>query len=307
MLPKILRIATRKSPLALWQAHHIRDQLLTHWPTLSIELVPKITSGDTFQRTSTESGKGLFVKELEEALLSNEADIAVHSMKDVPAAFPEGLCLAAIGPRHSPFDALVSPQYASLDQLPKHARIGTTSLRRQSQLLTARPDLHLLPLHGNIQSRLTKLHAGAFEALVLAVAGLERLELHHEISEIFHVDLMLPACGQGALGIECRQDDLLIKQLIAPLNDTLSTLCVQTERQVSAQLGGHCHAPLAVYCTMTHELELLLRAKVGSPDGSLTLSNVQRGNAHEASLLALRCAEALLANGARALLDNTSL
>ncbi len=305
---KILRIATRKSPLALWQANHIRNELLRHWPTLHVELVPMVTSGDKFlnDKLSATGGKGLFVKELEDALLNQRADLAVHSMKDVPATFPEGLCLVAICPRHSPFDALVSPNYANLDSLPTGAIIGTTSLRRQSQLLAARPDLHMKTLRGNIQTRMSKLQSGEYDAIVLAVAGLERMAMHEVIREIFSTEIMLPACGQGALGIECRIQDDELKKYIAPLNDSLSALCINSERHVNALLGGNCHVPVAVYCTPTADSQLLLRAKVATTDGKIIISNRQQGHQHDATALADKCAQALLASGASFLLNSAS-
>ena len=304
---KTLRIATRKSPLALWQANHVRDLLLKQWPTLQIELLPMVTSGDKFMSNQLSSlgGKGLFVKELEEALLDHRADLAVHSMKDVPALFPEGLGLTAICKRDSPFDALLSQHYSDLATLPPGATIGTTSLRRQSQLLAIRPDLNIKTLRGNIQTRMAKLNAGEYDAIVLAVAGLERMGMGHVISEVIHTDIMLPACGQGALGIECRADDDEIKNYIAPLNDALTALCVQTERQVNALLGGNCHVPLAVYCEPMANALLQLRAKVASIDGKTIIHHSQEGLMLDATHLADQCAHALLAKGAAQLLENT--
>ena len=302
-----LRIATRKSPLALWQARHVRDMLLQHWPTLQIELLPITTSGDKYlkDKLAEKGGKGLFVKELEEALIDKRADLAVHSMKDVPATFPQGLCLAAICTRHNPLDALLSKKYLSLNSLPIGATVGTTSMRRQSQLLAARPDLHIKGLRGNIQTRVAKLDAGEFDAIVLAVAGLERMGMHKNIKEIFDTEIMLPACGQGALGIECRMDDDALRKIIAPLNDPLSALCVHSERHVNALLGGNCHVPLAVYCMSSDNSQLVLRAKVATIDGKIIISNRQCGHQKEATSLANLCAQALLANGAGALLDST--
>lgn len=308
MPSKILRIATRKSPLALWQAEHIRDLLLQQWPRLDIELLPMETSGDKFvkNKLSTLGGKGLFVKELEEALLDKRADLAVHSMKDVPATFPQGLGLAAICQRHSPLDALLSKNYANLEQLPAGAVIGTTSLRRQSQLLAARPDLSMKELRGNLQTRIDKLESGQYDAIILAVAGLERLGLHKQIKEMLNTEVMLPACGQGALGVECRIDDEELIQILSVLNDPLSALCVQSERQVNALLGGNCHVPLAVYCTPITNTELLLRAKVATVDGKIIISNSQQGSLHEAKRLADKCAQTLLANGAAELLADAA-
>ncbi len=303
---KILRIATRKSPLALWQANHISEKLKQHWPTIAIELVPMLTSGDKFLKDKllAVGGKGLFVKELEEALIANRADIAVHSMKDVPAALPANLAITTICERHSPLDAFVAKNQAKLNELPKGSVVGTTSLRRQSQLLALRPDFVIKPLRGNINTRLDKLQAGEYDAIVLAVAGLARMKLEDFISEILAEEHMLPACGQGALGIECRADDSDTQKLIAPLNDPISALCVNTERHVNALLGGNCHIPLAVYCTVAKE-QLLLRAKVLTSDGKKVISDKQAGHQSQATALAEACASALLAKGADKLLTPT--
>lgn len=308
MLPATLRIATRQSPLALVQANQVRDMLLTHWPTLQIELVPMTTSGDRFQKEaiSTSGGKGLFVKELEEALLDGRADLAVHSMKDVPAMFPEGLGIAAICARHNPFDALVSITGTHLQTLPAGATLGTTSLRRQSQLLAYRPDLNVKSLRGNVQTRLGKLESGEYDAIILAVAGLERLGMQAIISDTIAPEIMLPACGQGALGIECRLTDETIKKIISPLNDPLSALCVNTERRVNALLGGNCHVPVAVYCSIDSRKSLLLRAKVATADGTIVISNQQQGALKDAMQLADQCAHELFAQGATALLAGSS-
>lgn len=306
MTRKILRIATRNSPLALWQANHIRAELLQRWPELVIELLPMTTSGDQFLKDKLLAigGKGLFVKELEEALLDKRADLAVHSMKDVPAAAPEGLSLTAICARHNPFDALVSRVYPSLNDLPLNAVVGTSSLRRQSQLLAIRPDLKIHPLRGNIHTRLAKLDSGEFDAIVLAVSGLERMGLGHLITEVLAEDIMLPACGQGALGLECRTDDEDLHAIIAPLNHTLSALCVNTERHVNALLGGNCHVPLAVYCTAAPDDKLYLRAKVASSNGQIIIEDYQLGASGDAHQLAQQCAQTLLAKGAADLLTS---
>ena len=306
MIQKKIRIATRQSPLALWQANHVREILLKQWPDLIVELLPLVTSGDKFlmDKLLVAGGKGLFVKELEEALLSNKADIAVHSTKDMPAALPPGLILAAICERHNPFDALVSKKYLSLDKLPQHAVIGTASLRRQSQLLAYRPDLQIKTVRGNINTRLAKLEAGDYDALILAAAGLERMGMNSSLTELISDEIMLPSCGQGALCIECPEDNAEVNALIACLNNPISALCVQTERRVNEQLGGNCHVPLAVYCTPTTPDQLLLRAKILSLDGTQTLFDSQTGHYNEAQLLADRCTQALLAKGAADLLDS---
>ncbi|MDI9819565.1 MULTISPECIES: hydroxymethylbilane synthase [unclassified Legionella] len=304
----ILRIATRKSPLALWQANFIADKIKAYYPTMRIELVPMVTSGDKFQKDKLQSvgGKGLFVKELEEALLDKRADIAVHSMKDVPATFPKGLALISIIERANPFDALISRENLKLQELPKGSRIGTTSLRRQSQLLAIRPDLEIKPLRGNINTRLEKLKAGEYDAIILAAAGLERLGMEKVITEVLNDDLILPACGQGALGIEGRKNDPAIQKLTAPLNNLLSATCVHAERHVNALLGGNCHVPLAVYCKPKANEQLALYAKVLTSDGKMVLEDNQNGHQSQAMALADQCAQALLAKGASQLLSELS-
>ncbi|WED42504.1 hydroxymethylbilane synthase [Legionella cardiaca] len=305
---ELLRIATRQSPLALWQANFIAKQLNEFYPAMRIELVPMLTSGDKFQKDKllAVGGKGLFVKELEEALLDKRADIAVHSMKDVPAVFPEGLCLPVIGKRHIPFDALITKDHTKLHDLPIGAVIGTTSLRRQSQLLASRSDLVIKPLRGNVNTRLEKLNAGEYDAIVLALAGLERLGMANKVSEILNEAIMLPACGQGALGIECREDDSALQKLLMPLNDSLSSLCVKVERHVNALLGGNCHVPLAVYCKSHSDGQLLLRARVLQMDGTIMIEDSQQGPESVAMTLADNCAQALLHKGASQLLRQTS-
>jgi hydroxymethylbilane synthase len=307
MSAKTLRIATRKSPLALWQAEHIKEQLLKLWPTLSIELVPMVTSGDKFLKDKllAAGGKGLFVKELEEALLANKADIAVHSTKDMPAFLPQGLCLPVICKRDNPYDALVSSQYADLKSLPQQAVIGTSSLRRQSQLLAYRPDLQIKTLRGNIHTRLAKLESGEYDAIILAAAGLERMNFQDVISELLPAEIMLPTCGQGALSVECRENDPEFLKLIAPLTDSHTALCVQTERAVNAQLGGNCHVPLAVFCTITEEQQLYLRARLLSIDGSAILSFEGKALLSEAAQLVKQCTDALFAQGATSFIQSS--
>ncbi|MBA2652406.1 MAG: hydroxymethylbilane synthase [Tatlockia sp.] len=304
MTTQILRIATRKSPLALWQANYVGEKIKQHWPSVIIELVPLLTSGDKFLKDKLLAigGKGLFVKELEEALLANQADLAVHSMKDVPALFPEGLILAAICKRHNPGDAFIAHSCKKLDELPRGSIIGTSSLRRQSQLLALRSDLQIKSLRGNINTRLDKLKSGEYDAIILAVSGLERMGFQDVISEILSEKIMLPACGQGALGVECRSDDAEIQKILAPLNDPLSALCVHTERQVNALLGGNCHVPLAVFATIEANNQMLLRAKVLTSDGKKVIEDQQYGLLSEAKNLADACANALIAKGASKLL-----
>ncbi len=298
MQSRSLTIATRKSPLALWQAESIRQQLMHFWPHLTITLKPMVTSGDLWldQTLSQLGGKGLFLKELETALLNNTADLAVHSMKDVPAVLPPGLCLAAICERHNPLDVLLSPNDETLDALPAHARIGTASLRRQSQLLAHRADLNIKPLRGNIQTRIQQLDDGQFDAIILAAAGLLRMNLTSRIQSYIPMDILLPAPGQGALGIECRANDDELLELIKPLNHLNTEICVSTERLVNAALGGNCRAPVAIYCTSINNM-FNLRAKVLSPDGKTILYDEQQG-ANPVNM-ATRCAENLLHQGAK--------
>ncbi|WP_133128281.1 hydroxymethylbilane synthase [Legionella nagasakiensis] len=309
MSSPILKIATRKSPLALWQANHVSELLRRHWPTLQIELLPMQTSGDKFfkDKLLDIGGKGLFVKELEEALLDKRADLAVHSMKDVPATFPEGLSIAAICHRHIALDALLSESYENLNALPSGAMIGTSSLRRQSQLLALRPDLCIKPLRGNIQTRIEKMRSGEYDAIILAAAGLERMDMKAFIKEIMKEEVMLPACGQGALGIECRTDDKALQTLLAPLNDPISALCVNTERRVNAHLGGNCHTSLAIFCKPAPNAQLILHAKVSSVDGHAVISNSQRGHQQDAVILADNCARSLIRDGASELINGSSI
>ena len=307
MNTNILRIATRQSPLALWQANHIRDQLLKHWPHLVIELVPMVTSGDKFliDKLLVAGGKGLFVKELEESLLDNRADLAVHSTKDMPSLLPIGLILPVICKRDNPYDAFLSLHYPNLNSLPQQAIVGTASLRRQSQLLAHRPDLQIKTLRGNIQTRMAKLKNGEYDAIILAAAGLERMNLHESITEQLSEAIMLPTCAQGALSIECRADDLEVQKIIAPLNDADSSLCVRTERLVNAKMGGNCHVPLAVFCTITQEQQLHLQARLLSLDGCKVLNYEQKAFKGEANLLAKQCTDSLFSQGAAELLTNS--
>lgn len=302
-MTKTLRIATRKSPLALWQANYIAEKITSLNPGVKTQLIPMTTSGDRFLKEKLQAlgGKGLFVKELEEALLDGRADLAVHSMKDVPASFPEGLMLQAIHKRHNPFDALISNDHRNLTDIPRGSLIGTTSLRRQSQLLAYRPDLQIKALRGNINTRLEKLHAGDFDAIILAVAGLERMEMMDEISEILPETIMLPACGQGALGIECRMNDPDIQNLLHPLNDFDTAICVNAEREVNALLGGNCHVPLAVFAQLKNN-DLVLQARVASIDGKTMIENKVSAAIGQHDKLAKECAQNLLAKGAADLL-----
>ncbi len=299
-----IRIATRKSPLALWQAHHVRQQLLTLYPDLSIELVEMTTQGDKILDTPLAKigGKGLFVKELEHGLLTGQADIAVHSMKDVPVEFPEGLHLAVIMAREEPFDAFVSNEFADLASLPHGAIVGTSSLRRQMQLLMLRPDLQIRMLRGNVGTRLSKLDHGEYQAIILAAAGLIRLGLAERIRSVFQPEQMLPAIGQGAIGIECRIDDLETNELIQPLNDALTEQRVLAERAINSRLGGSCQVPIAGFATVTGQ-QLTIRGLVGDPQGAQFLRSERTGLLADAQVLGNAVAEDLLTQGAEALLQ----
>lgn len=299
-----LRIATRKSPLALWQAEFVRAELERLHAGLVVELVTFTTQGDKILDTPLAKigGKGLFVKELEVALLDGRADIAVHSMKDVPMDFPEGLGLLAIGEREDPRDAFVSNRFATLDELPATAVVGTSSLRRQCQLRHRRPDLVIKDLRGNVNTRLAKLDAGEYDALILASAGLKRLGFNDRIRSSLAPEISLPAVGQGALGIEARLDDTRIADLIAPLDHADSAVRVRAERAMNRRLQGGCQVPIAGFAEL-HGDELHLRALVGSVDGREILVDEIRGSRNQAEALGEQLAERLLAAGAGRILQ----
>ncbi len=300
-----LRIATRQSPLALWQAYYVRDHLQAHWPDLTVELVPMVTRGDVLLDTplAKVGGKGLFVKELELALLDGRADIAVHSMKDVPVAFPEGLGLVTICEREDPRDAFVSPKYARLENLPEGSIVGTSSLRRQCQLREIRPDLIVRDLRGNVGTRLAKLDNGDYDAIILAAAGLKRLELEERIRYALPPEQSLPAVGQGAVGIECRLNDTRTQALLAPLNDIDTATRVSAERAMNTRLEGGCQVPIGSYSELNGD-EIWLRALVGKPDGTLIIRGERRGPRAKAAELGVSLAEELLERGAREILED---
>jgi len=296
-----VRIATRKSPLALWQAEHVALRLRTAHPGLEVHLLPMVTEGDRIQGSLTMvGGKGLFIKELETAILEGRADIAVHSMKDMPAELPPGLRIGAALERADPRDAFVSNSHASLESLPRGARVGTSSLRRQSQLRHARPDLAILVLRGNVETRLRKLDAGDFDATVLATAGLERLGLGARIREKLGADQMLPAVGQGVIGIECRDEPEMLA-LLRPLEHAATRTCLDAERAFSGRLGGSCQSPIAAYAELAGP-RLKLRGLVGSPDGAKIFADATEGAATEGQILGTALAERVLAAGAQELL-----
>jgi len=304
MLDKIIRIATRQSPLALWQAHYVQQRLMASHPGLQVELVPMVTRGDVILDTplAKVGGKGLFVKELELALLEGRADIAVHSMKDVPVLQPEGLTLAAFLAGEDPSDAFVSNQHAALDALPQGAVVGTSSLRRMVLLRALRPDLKIEPLRGNLDTRLRKLDDGQYDAIVLASAGLKRLGLGTRIRQVFETGEMLPAAGQGALGIEIRAGRPDVAAALAPLAHQATWLCVAAERAVSRALGGSCSMPLAAHAHFEGEY-LQLHAAWGDPDRPGLLVRAQGtevlADLAQAAALGEQVAARLRAGGAR--------
>ena len=300
-----LRIATRKSALALWQAEYVKAQLQHHHPELQVELVPMSTQGDKILDTPLAKigGKGLFVKELEQAILEGRADIAVHSMKDVPVEFPPGLLLHTICPRENPQDAFVSNQFKSLDQLPQGAVVGTSSLRRQCQIRALRPDLTVRDLRGNVNTRLAKLDNGEYAAIILAAAGLIRLGFVHRIASLLPIEISLPANGQGAVGIECRSDDSEVQQLLAPLEHSLTRSCVLAERAMNRKLQGGCQVPIGAYAEIDGDT-LWLRGLVGAVDGSEIIRHQVRGPVIAAEQLGTALADYLLSQGADRILQD---
>ena len=304
MSPSLLRIATRKSALALWQAEHVASLLRTAHPGLRVELVPMTTRGDEVldKPLATIGGKGLFLKELEVAMLEGRADLAVHSLKDVPAELEPGFALPAILPRADAADAFVSNRYADVTALPPGARVGTSSLRRQAQLRAVRPDLELLDLRGNVGTRLQKLDAGHYDAIILACAGLERLGLHERIRSRMSAPSWLPAPGQAAIAIEARADQAGVLETLAVLDDADTRLAVTAERAMNQALGGSCTVPVGAWCTVT-ERGLHLRGMVGDVASGRLLLAEAAGSSDEATELGARVAQALFAQGAATLLS----
>ena len=299
-----LRIATRKSALALWQAEYVKARLEQLDPSITVSLVPMVSRGDQLLDSPLAKigGKGLFVKELETAMLNDEADLAVHSMKDVPMQFPDGLGLYAICEREDPRDAFVSNHFDDLDALPAGSVVGTSSLRRQAQIMARRPDLQIRFLRGNVNTRLAKLDAGEYDAIVLATAGLLRLGFDARIRYPMPPEVSLPAGGQGAVGIECRSSDTELQALLVQLNDEDSALRVRAERALNTRLNGGCQVPIACYAERENG-ELWLRGLVGDPDGQRMLRAEARGSEADPEALGIAVAEDLLAQGAQSILD----
>ncbi len=295
-----IRIATRKSPLALWQANHVAELIRQCNPGIATELVKMSTQGDKILDSPLAKigGKGLFVKELEQGLLEGSADIAVHSMKDIPVEFPPGLGLAAILERHDPRDAFVSNRFSNLDELPFSVKIGTSSLRRQCQINEIFPNAEIFSLRGNVNTRLKKLDAGDYDAIILATAGLERLGFAGRIRQRLPTDVSLPAIGQGAIGIESRIDDEDVNGIMAQLNDATTAICICAERAMNQRLQGGCQVPIAGFAELGPQGKLSLRGLVGSPDGRNIVRAAMTGLADDAETLGLELAEDLLSRGA---------
>lgn len=302
-MPQKIVIATRESILALWQANFIRDRLLELYPQTEISIFGMTTRGDQILDTSLSKigGKGLFIKELEQALKDRSADIAVHSMKDVPMDVPAGFTLAAIAKREDPRDAFISNRYASLDALPSGSVVGTSSLRRESQLRARFPHLRIRPLRGNVQTRLRKLDEGQFEAIILAAAGLKRLGLTARITALLSPELSLPAVGQGALGIECRTDRPDLIEFLQPLHHLETAQCVEAERAMSRALGGSCQVPLGGFAEIEGEV-LRLRGFVASPDGTRMISSELSGMPQTGTVMGAQLAKNLKVQGAEEIL-----
>jgi len=302
-IPTKIVIATRKSALALWQANFIRHWLVELYPQSEISILGMTTRGDQILDTSLSKigGKGLFTKELEQSMADGRADIAVHSMKDVPMNIPTGYVLAAITEREDPRDAFVSNQYASLDVLPTGSVVGTSSLRRKSQLGARFPHLQVQPLRGNVQTRLHKLDEGQYAAIILAAAGLKRLGLANRITTLLSPELSLPAVGQGALGIECLSDKSDLVKLMQPLHHIETAQCVEAERAMSRELGGSCQVPLGGFAEITGK-KLHLRGFVASPDGSRMVSDQLSGKPETGAIMGVHLARNLKAQGANEIL-----
>lgn len=304
MANKKIRIATRKSPLAVWQAEFVQKKLVSAHPDLEVEIITMITKGDVILDVplAKVGGKGLFVKELERALLDNRADIAVHSMKDVPTQFPLGLDLFAICQRGNPLDAFVSNRYKNINELPLQAIVGTSSYRRQCQLRAYRPDLNIRDLRGNVGSRLERLDNNEYDAIILACAGLERLNLTDRIRSALPTNLCLPAVGQGAVGVECRADDIQTQKLLKTIDDKETHIRVSAERAMNNHLNGSCQVPIGSYATLTGK-KLTLQGLVGEPDGSKIIADEISGPPENAEILGKTLAQRLLDRGAKEILE----
>ncbi|MGQ8364264.1 hydroxymethylbilane synthase [Glaciecola sp. 1036] len=301
---RTIKIATRKSALAMWQAKYVQQQLNHYYPDIHVSLVPMSTQGDKILDTPLAKigGKGLFIKELEIAMQEGRADLAVHSLKDVPVQFPDGFGLHAICPRENPYDAFVSNTYDNLDALPDGSVVGTSSLRRQAQLRAIRPDLMIKDLRGNVNTRLAKLDAGEYDAIILASAGLIRLEMKDRIKHPLAPEVSLPAVGQGAVGIECRNDDQELIQILSALNDQETQWRVRAERAMNAHLQGGCQVPIGSFAELSGEM-IRLRGLVASPDGKTILKAEAEGSIEDPESIGIAVAKSLLDQGAGEILS----
>lgn len=304
MSRKTLTLASRKSPMAMWQAEHIKQQLQKHRPDLNVTILGVSTSGDRDKQTPLKDigGKDVFVKELQAQLLSKQADFAVHCIKDMSVHAVAGLTLAAVYTRDDPRDALVSNHYANLDDIPTGSCVGTGSPRRESLLRAARPDLVIKPIRGNVGTRLAKLDAGEYDAILLSAAGLTRMDLAHRVRHLFNPEVFIPAIGQGALGLECRSCDEETLELLSVLNHVPSQLCIAAERAMNQRLGGDCYTPIGAYATLDAEQRITLRGMVGSLDGHTQLRTCQQDDAENAQLIGIRAADHLITQGAHDML-----
>ncbi len=300
---KEITIATRGSQLALWQANYIRDLLIEKHPHLNVKLNIIKTQGDKILDVALAKvgGKGLFVKEIEEALMDNRADLAVHSLKDVPMVLPQGLTIAAYLEREIPFDLYISEKYPTFDSLPKNAILGTSSLRRQAQALSLRNDLDVKLLRGNVETRINKMKNGEYDAIILACAGVKRLNLSATYTELLAPPHFLPAVGQGALALEIRENDKEIKELLAFLDDKKTRLCVEAERAFMRTLEGGCQVPIAAYATMDNDSEFTLNAKIATPDGTKIIE--ARKSSDNPESCGINLAEEMLKNGGKEILE----
>jgi hydroxymethylbilane synthase len=305
MRKKILRIATRKSPLALEQTKYVQKKLLSLYPDLNTKIIPIVTHGDNILNKSLSKigGKGLFIKELEFALLENKADIAIHSMKDLPVHITKELCLISICKRGNALDSLISNHYQSISHLPKGAVVGTSSLRRQCQLITYRPDLIVSPLRGNVETRIAKLDEGKYDAIILATEGLNRLNLKHRITQIIPAELSLPPCGQGAIGIQSRLHDKKILFFLSRLNHFNTFIEINAERAFCKKLEAGCQIPIGIYAILKKK-KIWLRGLVGSPDGEIILKGERFGWYNTAEEMGYSLAKELINNGAKKILDS---
>lgn len=308
MQNKTLRIATRKSPLALQQTKYVQKKILSLYPNLDIQLVPIVTHGDNILNKSLSKvgGKGLFIKELEIALLENKADIAIHSMKDLPVNITKELCLVSICKRGNPLDTLVSNNYKSINQLPQGAIVGTSSLRRQCQLITYRPDLIVSPLRGNVETRIAKLDQGKYDAIILATEGLNRLSLQDRITQVIPAELSLPSCGQGAIGIQSRIHDKKVIFFLSRLNHINTCIEINAERAFCRKLNAGCQIPIGSYAIIKKN-KIWLRGLIGSPNGKIILKGERIGWYNTGEKMGYSLAKELLQNGAKNILNNLHL